>query len=65
MNGGSVQKVALALAESGTLGWVLQTIVRGVAKHCEAAVASVSLASTLIVKSAPNSSIRMPTVHVR
>jgi imidazolonepropionase-like amidohydrolase len=34
MNGGSLQKVALALAESRTLDSVLQTIVRSLAEHC-------------------------------
>jgi hypothetical protein len=57
MNGGFLHKDALAVAESRILGSVLLTIVRGVAKHCEMAVASISLASTLIVKSAPNLSV--------
>ena len=64
MNGGFRQKDALAAAESRILGSVLLTIVRGVAEHCEMAVASISLASTLIVKSAPNLSIRMSNMRV-
>lgn len=63
MNGGSLQKVALALTESRDS--VLQTLVRSVAEYSEVAVARVWLASTPIIKSAPNLSIRMSNMHVR
>jgi hypothetical protein len=53
MNGGFLQKVALALAESRTLGSVLQTIVRGMAKHC----GFYFVGFHAIVKSGPNSKI--------
>jgi hypothetical protein len=65
MNGGSLHKVPLALGESRTLDWVLQTIVRSLAEYSEVAAARVWLASTLIVKSASNSSIRMSNMHAR
>jgi hypothetical protein len=53
MNGGFQQKIALALAESRTVGSVLQTIVRGMAKHC----GFYFVGFHAIVKSGPNSKI--------
>jgi hypothetical protein len=49
MNGGSLQKVALPLGESGTLISVLQMIVRGFPEHTEV-LAPVPLASQIQVQ---------------